>query len=139
MEKYRRTAKDKLKLLLFHKDERVTMGGVYNKVRDYDYSSYYPLDNYIKNSSLPNENVYDIRSFGAVADDESFDCAAAINAAFEAAEKTCGTVLVSGGNYTSGAIRLKSSTTFFIEKGSSVHAKKTEKVIRKKLLSTEKI
>lgn len=29
MEKYRRTVKDKLELLLFHKDERVTTGGVY--------------------------------------------------------------------------------------------------------------
>lgn len=45
MEKCRRTVKDKLELLLFHKDERVTTGGVYSKVRDYDYSSYYPVEN----------------------------------------------------------------------------------------------
>mgnify|MGYP000025443913 FL=1 len=112
MEKYRRTVKDKLELLLFHKDERVTTGGVYSKVRDYDYSSYYPVEKYIKFSEAPQENVYDIRDFGAVADDESFDCAFAINAAFEAAEKTCGTVLVSGGNYTSGAVILKVQQPF---------------------------
>ncbi len=134
MEKCRRTVKDKLELLLFHKDERVTTGGVYSKVRDYDYSSYYPVEKYIKFSAAPQENVYDIRDFGAVADDESFDCAFAINAAFEAAEKTCGAVLVSGGNYTSGAVYLKSSTTFFIEKGSSVHAKKSGKGYPEKAL-----
>lgn len=134
MSKYKRTLKDKLNILLFHKDERVTTGGVYSKVRDYDYSSYYPVDRYIKDAVPPQENVYDIRDFGAVADDESFDCAPAINSAFEAAKKTCGTVLVSGGNFTSGEIRLKSNTTFFIEKGASVCALKSGKGYPEKAL-----
>lgn len=134
MNKYRRTIKDKLNILLFHKDERVTTGGVYSTVRNYDYSSYYPVDKYIKNAVLPQDNVYDIRDFGAIADDENFDCSAAINRAFEAAEKTSGTVLVTGGNYTSGAIRLKSNTTFFIQNGASVCALKNGKGYHEKTL-----
>lgn len=87
MRYYKRTVADKLRLLLFHKDERVTAGDVYSKVREYDFSSYYPEKKYIKAIDVPKDNVYDIRSFGAVVGEEDFDCAPAINAAFEAASK----------------------------------------------------
>lgn len=46
---------------------------------------------------LPAENVIDIRSMGAVADDMKFDNAPIINKALEQAEKIGGTVLVAGG------------------------------------------
>lgn len=131
---YKRTIFDKLRILLFHKDERVTQGNVYSKVRKYDFSSYYPEDKYIEKTEPPKENIYDIRDFGAVAGDENFDCSTAINAAFAAAEKTCGTVLVSGGNYTTKAVYLKSKTTLFIEHGSSLNAFKNGKGYPEKAL-----
>ena len=126
MDKYKRTLPGKFRLL-FHRDERVTSGGVYSRVREYDFSSYCPADSYIGLVPLPKANVYDIRDFGAVAGDEGFDCAPAVNAAFAAAEKSGGTVLVSGGNYTSGAVYLKSGTTLFIEKDSCLSALKSGK------------
>lgn len=125
MRYYKRTVADKLRLLLFHKDERVTAGDVYSKVREYDFSSYYPEKKYIKAIDVPKDNVYDIRSFGAVVGEEDFDCAPAINAAFEAASKTGGTVLVDGGKYVSKAIYPKSGTTLFIAKDSSICADKS--------------
>lgn len=43
MKNYKRTLLQKLRLLLLHKDERVTQGAVYSEVRPFDFSSYYPL------------------------------------------------------------------------------------------------
>ena len=124
MKNYKRTLLQKLRLLLFHKDERVTQGAVYSEVRRFDFSSYYPLENYVQKVGVPQENVYDIRSFGAVPENEDLDCAHAINAAIFAAEQTGGTVLIRGGKFTSGAVYLKSGITLFIAAGSSVHARK---------------
>lgn len=124
MKNYKRTLLQKLRLLLFHKDERVTQGAVYSEVRRFDFSSYYPLENYVQKVGVPQENVYDIRSFGAVPENEDLDCAHAINAAIDAAEQTGGTVLIRGGKFTSGAVYLKSGITLFIAAGSSVHARK---------------
>lgn len=118
---YKRTLLQKLRILLFHKDERVTKGEVYSKVRNFDFTSYYPVEKYIKPMKPPAENVYDIRSYGAVAGREA-DCAPAINAAINDAARTCGTVLISGGDYTSKAIYLKSGITLFIAQDSSIHA-----------------
>lgn len=101
MKNYKRTLLQKLRLLLFHKDERVTQGAVYSEVRRFDFSSYYPLENYVQKVGVPQENVYDIRSFGAVPENEDLDCAHAINAAIDAAEQTGGTVLIRGGKFTS--------------------------------------
>lgn len=126
MSEYKRTLADKLRLL-FHKDERVTQGGVYSVVREFDFSSYCPVDSYIKPAVPPDHNVYDIRDFGAVAGVETFDCAPAINAAIDAAEKSGGTVLVKGGDFTSSAVYLKSGITLFIEKNASVSAFKNGK------------
>lgn len=75
MNTIKRTLLQKLKILLFHKDVRVTQGGVYSEVRSFDFSSYYPESDYIQYSEPPLENVYDIRDFGARAGDEGFDCA----------------------------------------------------------------
>lgn len=125
MKKYRRTLLQKLKILLFYKDVRVKTGGVYCDVRKFDFSSYYPERDYIKSAAPPSENVYDIRSFGARAGEEDFDCAFAVNAAAEAAQKTGGTVLVSGGDYSCSAIYLKSGITLFIARGASISALKS--------------
>lgn len=134
MKNPKRTVAQKLQILLFHKDERVTEGGVYSEVRKYDYSSYYPQDKYIKYAEPPKENVYDIRSFGAVAGNDDFDCSNAVNAAVSAAAKTKGTVLVSGGDYSSKAIYLQSGITFFIAQGASIHAFKNGKGYSKRAL-----
>ena len=106
MNTIKRTLLQKLKILLFHKDVRVTQGGVYSEVRSFDFSSYYPESDYIQYSEPPLENVYDIRDFGARAGDEGFDCAPAINAAIKAACATGGTVLVRDGEYTTTEMNL---------------------------------
>lgn len=130
---YKRTLPQKLRILLFHKDERVTKGEVYSKVRNFDFSSYYPEEKYIKPMEPPKENIYDIRSYGAVAG-KDIDCAPAINNAINDAAKTCGTVLISGGDYVSREIYLKSGITFFIAQGSSVRAFKNGNGYPKKTL-----
>lgn len=121
MAKSRRNAADKLNTLLFGKDLRVTEGEPYTEVREFDFSSYYPEDKYIYNQSSPNENVYDIRDYGA--DIENKDNAQFINRAIEKAHCTGGTVLVAGGDYFSSTVTLKSGVTFFIEKNSSITAR----------------
>ena len=120
--KYRRSALDKINTLLFWKDTRVTEGEPYTEIRKFDYSSYLPVEKYINAPCVPTENIYDIRDYGAVANNTSFDNAQAINSAFEEAEKTNGTVLISGGSYTSTTVFPKSNTTLFIEKGSCIIA-----------------
>ncbi|MCD7796128.1 MAG: hypothetical protein LUG95_00390 [Clostridiales bacterium] len=46
--KKRRNAADKFKTLLFGKDLKVTDRDAYFEVREYDFSSYLPIDDYIK-------------------------------------------------------------------------------------------
>lgn len=121
MAKGRRNAVDKLNTLLFGKDIRVTDGEPYTEIREFDFSSYYPEDKYIYNQTSPTENIFDIRSFGA--NTECEDNAKFINKAVEEAHRVQGTVLVSGGDYFSSTVTLKSGVTFFIEKNSSVTAR----------------
>lgn len=125
MAKKKKNIFDKLNTLLFWKDTRVTEGVPYTKVRDYDFSSYYPEDNYIKPQIPPTENIYDIKAFGAVPDNKNTDNAPFIQQAIDTAEKTKGTVIINGGNYTSTTIILKSNVTLFITKGSSITANET--------------
>ena len=67
-----------------------------------------------KEEEIPaGDNVYDIRDFGAVADDNILSTSA-INAAISNAAKTNGTVLISGGTYRSGTITLQSGVTLYI-------------------------
>lgn len=120
--KDKRTVTDKLKTLLFGKDLRITKGDVFSTVYPFDYSSYYPEDEYIKNQPIPNENVYDIRNYGAST--SSPNNADAINAAIAAAAKTAGTVLIDGGSYVATTITLKSNVTLFINRGSAVESNK---------------
>ncbi|MGN0523097.1 MAG: glycoside hydrolase family 28 protein [Eubacterium sp.] len=120
--KDKRTTADKLRTLLFGKDLRITRGDVFSTVYPFDFSSYYPEDEYIKTQEIPTENVYDIRDYGA--DILSADNADAINSAISAAEKTGGTVLIDGGDYVSTTVFLKSNITLFISRGSSIESNK---------------
>lgn len=121
--KNRRNIFDKLNTLLFGKDLRVTQGGPYTIVREYDFSSYYPKEKYITCQDVPKENVFDIRDYGA--DVNNDDNGIYINSAILDAEKTNGTVLVDGGDYASSEIRLVSNVTLFITQGSSISSLKT--------------
>ncbi len=118
MYKKRRNAADKLNTLIFGRDLRVTDGEPYTQVREYDFSSYYPEDDYIFNQTVPRENFYDIRDFGAKTDNT--DNAQFINLAVEMASKTKGTVIVAGGEYVTTTVFLKSDVTLFIERGSAL-------------------
>lgn len=123
--KQKRNAFDKLNTLLFGKDLRITKGDVFPTLYEYDYSSYYPEDDYIFDSPVPKENVYDIRTYGA---DESLDDNAPfIQRAVDDASKTNGTVLVSGAQYITTTVFLKSNVTLFIQRGASLCANKTGK------------
>ncbi len=121
--KDKRTVFDKLNTALFGKDLRITKGVVYSDIREYDFSSYYPENEYIRKQTVPTENVYDIRDFGA--SPNSTDNSKAINSAVREAEKTGGTVLISGGEYVTTTVFLKSGITLFIEKNSALVSNKT--------------
>lgn len=122
--KEKRTLLDKLYTLVYGKDLRITQGEPYTKVRPFDFSSYYPQEKYIDdNEIVPKDNVYDIREFGAVANDVNIDNAIFINKAFEEAERTSGTVLICGGEYSSSTVFIKSNTSLFIQYGNAIVAK----------------
>ena len=123
MSKDIRTPIDKLNTLLFGKDLRITKGDVFPTVYDYDYSSYFPKDNYIKQQPLPTENVFDIRDYGACVDFE--DNAPYIQRAIDDASRASGTVLVSGGEYVTTTVFLKSNVTLFIDYNSALCSNKT--------------
>lgn len=120
MVKSKRTVIDKFNTLLFGKDLRVTEGDPYTEIREFDYSSYYPVDNYIHQQVLPAENVYDIRDFGANV--RNADNSEYINRAIDKASQTRGIVLIDGGDYISTTVILKSDITLFITPDSSISA-----------------
>ncbi len=126
--KTKRTIKDKLDTLLFGKDLRVTEGEPYTEVRDGDYSSYYPVENYIDfNQSVP-EDCFDIRNYGADANKSDIENTKAIQKAFDECHKNGGgTVLVAGGIFVVTTIYLHSDTTLFIEQNSALSANNTGK------------
>lgn len=121
--KDKRTSLDKLHTVLFGKDLRVTKGEPYTEVRPFDYASYYPESDYIREQPLPTKNVFDIRDYGA--SPEAADNAPAINIAVALASECGGTVLVRGGDYMATTIYLKSGVTLFIEKGAAITANTT--------------
>lgn len=121
----KRNIYDKFNTLLFGRDLRVTEGEPYTEIREYDYSSYFPEEDYIYKQNPPTENVYDIRSFGA--DVRNENNAQFINCAVESASKTNGTVLIDGGEYISTTVTLKSNVRLFIASGSAISANKTGK------------
>lgn len=125
MTKKKRNPADKLNTLLFGKDLRVTEGEPYTEVREYDFSSYCPIEDYIKKQKIPTENVYNINNYGAGTD--KADNAPFINTAIEEAAKTGGTVLITGGEYVTTTVVLKSNVTLFIDGSSSIISNKTGK------------
>ena len=71
---------------------------------------------------LPEGPVFDIRDYGAAADGESL-CTQAIARACAACERAGGgTVLIAGGSYISGTVRLPSGCTLFIAPDSTLTA-----------------
>ena len=68
--KTKRTLKDKFHTLLFGKDLRVTTGEPFTTVRDGDYSSYYPLNDYIDFTQSVPDTPYNIKKYGV---DENAD------------------------------------------------------------------
>lgn len=121
--KSRRTNLDKLKTLLFGKDLRITKGEPFFEVYPYDFSSYYPENEYIRNQTAPKDNVFDIRTYGANVTYE--DNSSYINKAIEDASKVKGTVLVAGGSYITTTVFMKSNVTLFIERDSALESNKT--------------
>jgi hypothetical protein len=94
MYKKKRNDIDKLKTLFFGKDLRVTEGNAYTEVRKYDFSSYYPEENYIKKQGKPRKNVVDIREYGA--DVQNSNNAPFINKAIEKHLKSAVLSLLTG-------------------------------------------
>ena len=123
MTKPRRILIDKLNTLLFGKDLRIIDGDPYTDVRDFDFSSYYPEDDYITDQELPSSNVFDIRDFGA--DVNNDDNSTAVNHAVEEASACNGVVLVDGGDFICTTVLLKSNVTLFISRSSSISANNT--------------
>ena len=113
--KTKRTVKDKLNTFLFGKDLRITEGDRYEEEREFDYSSYCPVSEYILPVSLPDENVFFITDFGAKPDNTASENSKCINACIEkASEVGGGTVAVKGGTFTSKTVHLKSNITLFV-------------------------
>ncbi len=124
----KRTLGDKLNTLLFGKDLRVTQGEPYTQVREGDYSSYFPVENYIDFSQPLPEEYLSIRDFGAHRDKPEQENTAAIQKAIDECHKRGGgTVLIDGGCYTVTTLFLRSHVTLFIEKNSALSANDTGK------------
>ena len=124
--KEKRTHIDKLKTLLFGKDLRITKGEQYKEEREFDYTSYYPVEEYIKRQDLPSENVFNITDFGAIPNDKSVNNAKAINDCINAChESGGGYVVVSGGDFQTKTVELKSNVTLFVEENSSLVAEES--------------
>ncbi|MGN0531936.1 MAG: glycoside hydrolase family 28 protein [Eubacterium sp.] len=119
----RRTNLDKLRTLVFGRDLRITKGDVYPITYPYDYSSYYPEDEYIHHQEPQGSDIFDIRFYGAGTNCD--DNSQYITRAIADASRVGGTVLVSGGDYVTTTIELLSGVTLFIERGSSLSSNKT--------------
>ncbi len=114
--KQRRNAFDKLNTLFFGKDLRITEGDAYTREREYDYSSYCPVEKYISPQEIPTDKAYFITDFGAVPDDKTIDNAPAINACIDACAKNGGGfAVISGGVFSSKTVILKSNVTLFVQ------------------------
>ena len=120
--KHKRNLFDKLNTLLFGRDLRITEGEPYTVEREYDYSSYYPVDSYIS-VQKPEGKLFSVVDFGAKPGEKSFDSAKAINVCIDTCcESGGGTVVVDGGDYYATTIFLKSNVTLFVCEGCSLNA-----------------
>lgn len=133
--KSKRTLFDKLNTLFFGKDLRITEGERYIDEREFDYTSYYPVENYISRAELPKEKAYFISNFGAIANNKSIDNSKAINDCINrCSENGGGYVVISGGEYTTKTIELKSNVTLFISYDSSLVAEESGEGFKHKTL-----
>ena len=97
-----------------------------------DYYAALPFEEYIdKNQPLPSgETVFDIRDFGAVAEEGRLNTEAFWRAAKACEEAGGGTILVAGGSYRMGTLWVPSDTTLFIAADAEiVAAKNVDKLI----------
>ena len=96
-------------------------------IYDGDYYKGIPYGQYIRQQGVPDKRtskIFDIRDFGAVADGMTV-CTEAVNKAAEAArEAGGGVVLVDGGWYISGTVRIYDNTTLWITGDSALVASK---------------
>ncbi len=79
---------------------------------------------------MPQENVYNVKDFGAVGDGVTDDTAA-IAQAVEAAAYTGGTVLLENGVFYTGQITLQSDMTFFLDSSATLLANQDRNVYTK--------
>ncbi len=87
-----------------------------------DYYRPLPFHEYIHHEDIPRgEGVFDVRSFGAVPS-TMFLSTPAFRAAFAAAAKCRGTVVVDGGYYCVSTLIIPSGVTLFIAEGSAIVA-----------------
>lgn len=88
-----------------------------------DYYTDIPYHLYISKEEIPSGPVFDIREYGATTE-RGVLSTAAIQKALDDAEGKGGTVIVSGGAYTTGTLSIHSDTTLFIDSDSSLNASK---------------
>lgn len=116
-------SKDCSNFISFARDKRTypEHGIIY----DGDYYKPIPFSEYIKKEPLPTgENVFDIRSYGAVPD-TAFISTPAFQAAIDAAKQNGGgIILVTGGYYCTSTVSIPSNTTLFIDMDSAIYASK---------------
>lgn len=89
-----------------------------------DYYEELPFEQYInKSQPLPmGEKVFDIRDFGAVAEEGRLNTEAFWRAAKACEEAGGGTILVAGGSYRMGTVWIPSDTTLFIASDAEIVA-----------------
>ena len=84
---------------------------------------------------IPDENVYFVTDFGAVANDKLVDNAKAINNCIEyCSQNGGGYVVVKGGNFTIRTVELKSNVTLFVDYDSSLVAEESGEGFKHKAL-----
>lgn len=101
---------------------------IFPDVYDGDFYENIPYENYLSFDEPfeSNLSVFDIRSYGADPQATATHNRAAINAAVDACfAGGGGIVLIDGGEYVTGSVRLKSNTTFKIAGGSALIASRS--------------
>lgn len=101
------------------------------KIYPGDYFEKLPFDEYIdRKQELPEgERVFDIRNFGAVAEQDRLNTEAFHRAAEACREAGGGTILVAGGSYRMGTVWIPSDTTLFIASDSEIVASRNSDLL----------
>lgn len=105
----------------YTKDFKVTKGDIFSEVYKGDFYEALPYDDYLSVGAVPTEqNIFDIRDYGASPD--SRNNRDAVQTALDKAAQNGGIVLVSGGRYVTGSLKMGGNTTLFIEKDAALVA-----------------